>query len=110
MKIDHYGILTNDFSILHKFKRDGAKLLQSGGSCGCFCYFFKYKHYSKSIEIVIPYNNKKLERLARKKGTHYHHIAYITTKKPKKYVKGAKRNMLVYFKRPNVELVYYEKN
>ncbi len=110
MKIDHYGILTNHFSILHQYREDGAKLIEAGSSCGCFCYFFKHPQCSKVIEIVIPYNNKKLKRLAKKLGTHLHHTAYVTKKKPKKFKRGAIDNTLIYFKYPSLEYVYYEKN
>ena len=46
-KIDHAGMLTNNYFDLHKFERNGAKLVDCGISCGCFCYFYKVIKYKE---------------------------------------------------------------
>ena len=76
----------------------------------CFCYFYKVSETKEEIEVIIPFNNKKLKNLAKRKGNCWHHIAFITKKKPKIFTKGAKKNMLIFFEKKNKELVYYEKN
>ncbi len=79
-KLKYFVILTNNFEVLHKFNNNNTELIKSGGKNGCYYYFYKLKTFKIPFKILIPYNNKKLEKLAKKKGTHLYRTIYKENK------------------------------